>query len=144
MPPFWHPGGPFWHLGGTLGDHGSSRMDTGGSRIRFVSIFGRFWDPILNVFLAPRAKILFFFPSLFPGHFLYRFLSRNPDAWGFQNQVFAWKVLQKPTFHRNRFLKFVGSIVVDFFVFFGGLGATFLIFVALEKGLKIDGFSGDS
>ena len=36
----------------------------------------------------------------------------------------------------------MGSIVVDFFVFFGGLGATFLIFVALEKGLKIDGFSG--
>ena len=26
-------------------------------------------------------------------------------------------------------------------MFFGGLGAAFLIFVALEKGLKIDGFS---
>ena len=72
---------------------------------------------------------------------MYRILSRNLDAWWFQNQVFAWKVLQKSTFNRNRFFKLLGSIFVDFFVFFGGLGAAFLIFVALEKGLKIDGFS---
>ena len=49
--------------------------------------------------------------------------------------------MQKQTFHRNSFLKFAGSIFVDFVVFFGGLGATFLIFVALETDLKIDGFS---
>ena len=68
-------------------------------------------------------------------------LSRNLDAWWFQNQVFAWKVLQNSTFNRNRFLKLLASMCVDFLVFFGGLGAAFLIFVALEKGLEIDGFS---
>ena len=78
---------------------------------------------------------------MFPGHFLYRILSRNPDAWWFQNQVFAWKVLQKSTFHRNRFFKLLGSIFVDFVCFPEALGATFLIFIGLEKGLKIDGFS---
>ena len=75
---------------------------------------------------------------------MYRFLSRNTGAWGFQNQVFAWKGLQKQTFHRNRFLEIAVSIFFDFLCFSEALGATFLIFVALEKGLEIDGFSEEN
>ncbi len=42
---------------GTLGHlHGSSRKDTSESGIGFLLILGRFWDPMLQFFWAPRAK----------------------------------------------------------------------------------------
>ena len=48
-----------------VGDHGSSRKDTSESGIGFLSLLGRFRDPILKAFWVPRAKILCFFRACF-------------------------------------------------------------------------------
>ena len=48
-----------------MGDHGSSRKDTSESGIGFLSILGRFRDPILRAFWVPRAKILCLFRACF-------------------------------------------------------------------------------
>ena len=50
-----------------------------------------------------------FFWSLFPGHFLHRLLGGIIDSLHSQNKVFAWKVLQKPCFHKHRLLVIQGS-----------------------------------
>ena len=55
--------------------------------------------------------------------------------------VFVWKVLQKPCFRKH---VFSGGSRVDFLCFLESLEAGFLIFSALETGLKIDCFSRSS
>ena len=134
-PPVVHPGGWFWHLGSTLNDHGSSMMDMWGSGIQLLKIWERFGEPSSRAFWRPRANI-WFFPSLFSGHFSCRCLSRNPADWGFQNQVFALKVLQKASLH----ISFVNDAGVEFCRFSKALWVVVLICIALETGLKINDF----
>ena len=50
-----------------------------------------------------------------------------------QNRCFAWKVLQKSTFHGNRFKRILGLL---FFVFFGQIGTCFSDFLSFEDKLK--------
>ena len=64
--------------------------------------FGMIFDLFMSVVWDRNVKKIGLF-KLVPKSFLYRFLTRDFDVWDFQNVVSAWKVLQKPTFHGNRF-----------------------------------------
>ena len=68
---------------------------------------------------------------------MHRLLGRIIDSWSSENKVFVWKVLQKPCLRKQN----VGDSTVDFVCFLEALGAGFLIFSALETGLKIEWFS---
>ena len=60
-----------------------------------------------------------------------RFLNRNFNVWDFQIEVFAKDVLQKSTFHINRF----SQISESKFAFFESLGSRFSGFLGLENRL---------
>ena len=63
--------------------------------------FSMIWDPTLRAVRAPMVRNLVLFLGSVPCRSRHRFLDQNPGTWGSQNEVFAWKVLQKPTFRRN-------------------------------------------
>ena len=64
---------------------------------------------------------------------MYRVLSRTPDDWGFQNQVFAWTVLQKNKFAQKSCLKEFGFVVM----FSGGFGGSFVILLHWRLAWKL-------
>ena len=79
------------------------------------------WGAHSDSFLSSDGLDSVFFWSLFPGHFLHRFLGGIIDSRRSQNKVFAWNVLQKPCFRKNRLFVIRGR----FLVFFGGPGSRF-------------------
>ena len=88
-----HPGGPWEQQEGHVG-----------VRSKIFSDFGLISGTHFESFLSSDGLNSVFFWSLFPGHFLHRFLVAMNDSWSSQNKVFAWKVLQKPCFRKNRLL----------------------------------------
>jgi hypothetical protein len=121
-----HPGGPWEQQEGHVG-----------VRSKIFSDFGLILGPHFESFLSSDGLNSVFFWSLFPGHFLHRFSKGIIDRWSSENKVFARKVLQKQCFRKNRLLVVRGH----FWCFLEALGAGFLIFSALETGLKIECFS---
>ena len=65
-------------------------------------------------FLTARRWTCQFFRACFQEPFLYRFLNRNFNSWDYKFEVFAWKILQKSTFHQNRFLRILDSNSIAF------------------------------
>ena len=101
LPQFWHPWGAILPSWGHPGRHWEQQGGHVGIQGRISVDFGMIWDPILRVFRAPMARNLVLFLGSVPCRSRHRFLDRNPGTWGSQNEVFVWKVLQKPTFRRN-------------------------------------------
>ena len=95
-----HPGGPWEQQEGHVG-----------VRSKIFSDFGLILGPHFESFLSSDGLNSVFFWSLFPGHFLHRFLDGIIDRWSSENKVFARKVLQKPCFRKNRLLVIRGSII---------------------------------
>ena len=93
-----HPGGPWEQQEGHVG-----------VRSKIFSDFGLILGPHFESFLSSDGLNSVFFWSLFPGHFLHRFLNGIIDRWSSENKVFARKVLQKPCFRKNRLLVIRGS-----------------------------------
>ena len=94
-----HPGGPWEQQEGHVG-----------VRSKIFSDFG--------MILAPHFES-FFNPDGLNSVFLFELVSRSLfalifigiiDSWSSENKVFAWKVLQKPCFHKNRLLVIRASI----------------------------------
>ena len=65
--------------------------------------FGFILGLVCMSFLISRKLHISYFDGLVSRSYFYRFLNRNVDAWDFQVEVFARKVLHKSTFHGNRF-----------------------------------------
>ena len=119
-----HLRGPFWHLGSTLGSHFdlsgapwkailALREHPGGAwgqqdghevaRHRIFIDVGVISGPVSVSFSGSKCVKHIFAVRLVSRSFFYRFLTRISDVWDFQFFVFAWNVLQKSTFHGNRF-----------------------------------------
>ena len=99
-----HPGA--YQLEDIRGGHGRSH---GGPEPDF-KLFLMIWGAHSGSFLSSDGLNSVFFLSLFPSHFLHRFLGGIIDSWRSQNKVFARKVLQKPCFRKNRLLVIRGRI----------------------------------
>ena len=74
MPPLWHLEGPFWlalweYLGGSWEQQDGHEEVPNTIFIDFELLSRPFFESVLVLRL--------------PGHFLYRFLPRNWDTWGF-------------------------------------------------------------
>ena len=93
-----HPGGPWEQQEGHVG-----------VRSKIFSDFGLILGPHFESFLSSDGLNSVFFWSLFPGHFLHRFLNGIIDRWSSENKVFARKVLQKPCFRKDRLSVIRGS-----------------------------------
>ncbi len=127
------PWGP-WDDPGTPG---STRKETLGSRLRFLLILGRFATPLWKLVghLGQKQVSLFMFVSR--SIFLQIFESESGRL-GLPKQVFGVRRVATNIFRRSRNSN---EFRVDFWCFSEALGAAFVIFVALETDLKIDGFS---
>ena len=77
-------------------------MDTLGSGIQFFTDSGRFWDAIMKAFKVHRLNFVFVV-EIFSRTLFVPMLSRDLDAWGFQNQVCALKILQNTSIGRYCF-----------------------------------------
>ena len=98
-----HPGGPWEQQEGHVG-----------VRSKIFSDFGLILKPHFESFLSSDELNSVFFWSLFPGHFLHRFLGGIIGSWSSWNKVFVCKVLQKPCFRKNRFFVIPRSIFCVF------------------------------
>jgi hypothetical protein len=100
LPPFSYPGDHFVSLGAPREQQGGHV----GVRSKIFIDFSVVLEPNFESFLnSDGLNSVFFFWSLFPGHFLHRFCGGflgNLSSW---DKVFVWKVLQKPRFRQNRF-----------------------------------------
>ena len=76
--------------------------------------FGVILEPVYVSFLTSRRWTCQFFRACFQNLFLYRFLNRNVNSRDSRFEVFAYKVLQKTTFHQNRFLSISKSNLLVF------------------------------
>jgi len=101
-----------------MGDHGSSRKDTSESGIGFLSMLGRFRDPILRAFWAPRAKIPCFVRACFQVVFYTEFECESTLS-ELQKHWFGVRGIAKTKFsQKSEFWWFQGPV----FVLFGCLG----------------------
>ena len=94
--------------------------------------FGLIRGPYFESFLGTEVCNLNLF-SVFSMLFVYRFVSRNLDAWGFSNQVFVQKLLQNTFCSQKSF--FVDSRV-NLCHFFVGLEDGFADFYGLGDRLE--------
>ena len=81
---------------------GSIKMDSRWSFTGIYLILEWFWDLCMLALWIQKKLNLFGFGLVSRTYFPW-FPNRNFDAWDFQIEVFAWKVLQKLIFHGNRF-----------------------------------------
>ena len=123
-----HPGGPWEQQEGHVG-----------VRSKIFSDFGLILGLHFESFLSSDGLNSVFFWSLFPGHFLHRFLNGIIDRWSSENKVFAGKVLQKPCFRKNRLLVIRGSI---FGVFWRLWEQVFWVFLPWKQAWKFSVFQG--
>ena len=79
----------------------------------FSLILGWFWNLLMLTFWLQDAWHVTFFGRASRTLF-YRFLNRNFNSRDSKIEVFAWMVLQKSTFHQNRFLWISDSHSVAF------------------------------
>ena len=122
VPSFWHPGelfwypgstlGPFWHLGSTLEDHGNSGMGT--PEQDFHRSFGDFGS-FSRVLFGTETRNSNLFRACFQVTFLFDFRSEISKL-SVPIQVFAWKLLHKPTFldFRVDFCRFLEALEIVF------------------------------
>ena len=108
-----------------------------GVRSKIFSDFGLILGPYFESFLSSDGLNSVFFWSLFPGHFLHRFLMELLTAGALKTRFSLGR------YCKNMFSQktFIGDSRADFFCFLEALGAGFLSFSALETGLKIQCFS---
>ena len=100
--------------------------------VGFLVILGTHSESFFGHFSTKKKSYLF------PGCFFCWFLGLNFGVWDWKNMHLAWKVLQKSTFAEIVFLMIPDRNFHDFLL---TLGPIFLIFDALETGLKFDDFS---
>ena len=121
VPPFSYPEDHF----ASLGTPERTMEGHMGAQNQIFSDFARFWliwGARFESFLGSDGLNSLFFLSLFLGNCLHRFSGGIIDSWRSENKVFAWEVLQKPCFRKNRLLVIRGSI---FSVFWRPWGKVF-------------------
>ena len=105
-----------------------------GVRSKIFSDFALILGTHFESFLSSDGLNSVFFWSVFPGHFLHRFLNGIIDSWSSRNKVFGRKVLQKPCFRKNRSLLIRETI---FGVFWRPWELVFRFFLPWKRAWKL-------